>query len=192
MFSSTLALLAMACNSSKSASPSEKGPSESAPPSEKSSSASTPPPEKIDPQNPKPTIVLVHGAFADASSWNGVVERLQQRGYSVIAPPNPLRGIDSDAAALTSVLKTIDGPLVVAGHSYGGIVISKAAQGNPAVKALVYIAAFAPDTGESAGAISGQVPGRQVRPREHSPRPLRASVRSGDGFGRVYQVRSVS
>jgi pimeloyl-ACP methyl ester carboxylesterase len=120
-----------------------------------SSPDSTPPAEQIDPQNPKPTIVLVHGAFADASSFSGVVDRLQQRGYSVIAPANPLRGPDSDAAAIASVLKTINGPIVLAAHSYGGIVISGAAQGNPAVKALVYIAAFMPDTGESVVTITG-------------------------------------
>jgi pimeloyl-ACP methyl ester carboxylesterase len=102
--------------------------------------------------------VLVHGAFADASSWSGVVQRLQQRGYTVIAPPNPLRGVASDAAAIASVLATIDGPIVLAGHSYGGMVISQAAEGNPAVKALVYIAAFVPDTGESAGTIINQFP----------------------------------
>src|SRR4051812_35514827 len=98
------------------------------------SSASKPIP---DPQNPKPTIVLVHGAFADASSWSGVMQRLQDRGYTVIAPPNPLRGADSDAAVIASVLKTVEGPVVLVGHSYGGIVISEAAQGNAAVKALV-------------------------------------------------------
>lgn len=119
---------------------------------------------KIDPQNPKPTIVLVHGAFADASSWSGVVERLQQRGYTVIAPPNPLRGTDADAATVASVLKTIEGPIVLVGHSYGGMVISEAAQGNPAVKALVYIAAFVPDTGESIAAISARYPATKFGP----------------------------
>ena len=129
-----------------------------------SSSESTPTSETVDPQNPKPTIVLVHGAFADASSWSGVITRLEQRGYPVMAPANPLRGLDADAAALASVLKTIDGPLVLTGHSYGGMVISKAAQENSAVKALVYIAAFAPDTGESAGAILGKFPAPKFSP----------------------------
>jgi pimeloyl-ACP methyl ester carboxylesterase len=119
---------------------------------------------KVDPQNPKPTIVLVHGAFADASSWSGVVQRLQQRGYTVIAPPNPLRGVDSDAAALASVLKTVAGPIVLVGHSYGGMVISEAAQGNSAVKALVYIAAFVPDTGESVATISSRFPATKFGP----------------------------
>jgi pimeloyl-ACP methyl ester carboxylesterase len=118
----------------------------------------------IDPQDPKPTIVLVHGAFADASSWSGVVQRLQERGYTVFAPPNPLRGLDTDAAAIASVLKTIDGPIVLVGHSYGGMVISEAAQGSPVVKALVYIAAFMPDVGESAGAILQQFPAPKFGP----------------------------
>lgn len=146
-----------------------------------SSSGSTPPSEEIDPQNPKPTIVLVHGAFADASSWSGVIERLAQRGYSVIAPANPLRGLDSDAAALASVLKTIDGPLVFAGHSYGGMLISKAAQDNPAVKALVYIAAFAPDTGESAGAILGKFPTPQFGPDKLRVVPYALPCGAGTG-----------
>jgi pimeloyl-ACP methyl ester carboxylesterase len=124
----------------------------------------TPQSRRVDPQNPKPTIVLVHGAFVDASSWGGVVERLEQRGYPVIAPAIPLRGHVPDAAALASVLKTIDGPLVLVGHSYGGIVISQAAQDNPAVKALVYVAAFAPDTGESALAIVGKFPATKFSP----------------------------
>ncbi|HUJ56874.1 MAG TPA: alpha/beta hydrolase [Kofleriaceae bacterium] len=121
----------------------------------------TPPPPSepsIDPQNPKPTIVLVHGAFADASSWTAVVQRLQQRGYTVIAPPNPLRGVAPDAAAVAAVLETIAGPIVLVGHSYGGMVISQAAEGHAAVKALVYVAAFVPETGESAGAIINKFP----------------------------------
>jgi pimeloyl-ACP methyl ester carboxylesterase len=126
------------------------------------------PTQKVDPQNPKPTIVLVHGAFADASTWSGVVDRLEQRGYTVMAPPNLLRGPDADAAALASVLRTVNGPVVLAGHSYGGIVISRAAQDNPAVKALVYIAAFMPDTGESVGTISGK-----FAPTKFSPAALR-------------------
>lgn len=79
----------------------------------------------------KPTIVLVHGAFADASSWNGVVERLERRGYTVVAPANPLRGLYSDSTYIASVLNSIKGPIVLAGHSYGGALISSAAEGNP-------------------------------------------------------------
>ncbi|MGV9993886.1 alpha/beta fold hydrolase [Streptomyces sp. NPDC003374] len=99
----------------------------------------------------RPTVVLVHGAFADASSWSGVTERLRRGGYTVMAPVNPLRGLYSDAAHLASVLKTVQGPLVLAGHSYGGAVISTAAAGNPQVKSLVYINALMPDAGRSGG-----------------------------------------
>lgn len=97
---------------------------------------------------PKPTIVLVHGDWADGSSWNAVMERLQRRGYDVVAPPNPLRGPATDAPYLASYLQSIDGPIVLVAHSYGGFVITNAAKGNPNVKALVYIDAFVPDTGQ--------------------------------------------
>jgi pimeloyl-ACP methyl ester carboxylesterase len=102
----------------------------------------------------KPTIVLVHGAFADASSWNGVIERLQQQeGYTVIAPPNPLRGVAADSAYLASLLNQIDGPVLLTGHSYGGAVITNAATSAPNVVGLVYVAAFAPDEGENLGDV---------------------------------------
>ncbi|MCX5399145.1 alpha/beta fold hydrolase [Streptomyces sp. NBC_00102] len=107
----------------------------------------------------RPTVVLVHGAFADASSWSGVVQRLRQDGNQVVAVANPLRGLHDDAAYLRGVLATIEGPVVLAGHSYGGSVISEAATGNPDVKALVYVAAFIPDTGESAGVLAAKFPG---------------------------------
>jgi len=100
-----------------------------------------------------PTVVLVHGAFADASSWNGVVPLLQAKGVTVTAPPNPLRGIGHDAAYIAGVLAETPGPLLVVGHSYGGAVITNAAVGNPNVKSLVYVAAFAPDKGESVGSL---------------------------------------
>jgi pimeloyl-ACP methyl ester carboxylesterase len=103
----------------------------------------------------KPTIVLVHGAFADAESWNGVTTRLIHAGYPVIAPAIPLRDLAGDSAYLASVLATINGPIVLVGHSYGGAVITDAATGNPNVKALVYIAAFALDNDESLADISG-------------------------------------
>src|SRR4051812_40592147 len=112
----------------------------------------------------KPTIVLVHGAFADASAWAGVTERLQSRGYTVVAPANPLRGVASDAAYLRSLLTTISGPIVLVGHSYGGVVITNAATGNPNVKALVYVAAYAPDDGESISSLSALVPGGMIGP----------------------------
>ncbi|GAA3362164.1 alpha/beta hydrolase [Streptomyces antimycoticus] len=111
------------------------------------------------PAEKKPTVVLVHGAFADSSSWNGVIKRLRHAGYPVLAPANPLRGLAGDAAYLHSVLKSVQGPIVLVGHSYGGAVISEAAVGDPDVKALVYIAAFAPDKGESALGLSNKYPG---------------------------------
>lgn len=97
----------------------------------------------------KPTIVLVHGAWADASGWTPVAERLEKAGYTVDAPPNPLRGLTPDSQYIASVLKQIKGPVILVGHSYGGAVITDAATGDPNVKALVYIAAFAPDAGDS-------------------------------------------
>ena len=86
----------------------------------------------------KPTIVLVHGAFADASSWNGVIGRLQQQGYTVVAPANPLRGVAADSAYTASLLNQIDGPVLLVGHSYGGVVITNAATSAPNVVGLVY------------------------------------------------------
>ncbi len=121
---------------------------------------------------PKPTIVLVHGAFADASGWGGVITRLEERGYTVLAPANPLRGVATDSAYIASVLATISGPIVLVGHSYGGEVITNAATGSPNVKALVYIAAFAPDAGESAGGILAQFPGSMLTPANLILRPF--------------------
>ena len=100
-----------------------------------------------------PTIVLVHGAFADASSWDGVIERLQAKGLQVTAPANPLRGIAADSAYVRAVLEQIEGPVVAVGHSYGGAVITNAAADAKNVVALVYVAAFAPDEGEMLGAV---------------------------------------
>src|SRR3954468_14143238 len=99
------------------------------------------------------TVVLVHGAFADASSWSGVIERLQAKGVPVTAPANPLRGIAADSAYVASVLEQIDGPVVAVGHSYGGAVITNAATDAKNVVGLVYVAAFAPDEGETLGAV---------------------------------------
>ena len=107
----------------------------------------------------KPTVVLVHGAWADGSSWDGVVGRLQRDGYTVDVPSNPLRGVASDSAYLASYLKTVPGPIILAGHSYGGMVITNAATGNPAVKALVYIDAFIPAQGETLLQLAGAKPG---------------------------------
>lgn len=111
------------------------------------------------PMKPKPTVVLVHGAFADGSSFNGSIAQLQRQGYPVVAVANPLRGLNSDIKYLKQVLAGIHGPVVLAGHSYGGMLISGAAVGNSQVKALVYLAAFAPEAGESALGLSTKYPG---------------------------------
>ncbi|MEU8217260.1 alpha/beta hydrolase [Micromonospora taraxaci] len=110
----------------------------------------------------KPTIVLVHGAFADSSSFDAVIRRLLADGYPVVAAPNPLRGVASDAAAVTSLLASVEGPVVLVGHSYGGAVISTAAAGSDQVQALVYLAAFVPDTGEAVGELVAKFPGSTV------------------------------
>jgi pimeloyl-ACP methyl ester carboxylesterase len=116
------------------------------------------------PDATKPTVVLVHGAFADSSSWNGVIAHLAKDGYSVIAAANPLRGLHSDAAYLRCVLDGVEGPIVVAGHSYGGSVMSEAADGHPRVKALVYVASFLLEEGESTGELAGKHPGNELGP----------------------------
>ena len=107
----------------------------------------------------KPFIVLVHGAFADASSWNDVIKVLRRDGYFVIAAANPLRGVKSDGAYVSSLVAALKAPVVLVGHSYGGSVITEAANGRPNVKSLVYVSAFAPDTGETAAGLSGKFPG---------------------------------
>jgi pimeloyl-ACP methyl ester carboxylesterase len=99
------------------------------------------------------TIVLVHGAFADASCWNGVIERLQAAGMQVSAPPNPLRGIAHDSAYIRSFIEQIQGPVLAVGHSYGGAVITNAVSDADNVVGLVYVAAFAPDEGQTLGQI---------------------------------------
>jgi pimeloyl-ACP methyl ester carboxylesterase len=103
----------------------------------------------------KPTVVLVHGAWADASSWSRVVERLQHDGYTVAAVPNPLRSLSGDAAYVRAFLDTLTGPVVLVGHSYGGAVITNAATRDPNVRALVYIDAFAPDEGHAVTPLAG-------------------------------------
>lgn len=110
-------------------------------------------------RKPKPTVVLVHGAFADSSSRNSVVKQLKREGYPDDAAANPLRGLGSDAAYLKEVLADIDGPVVLAGHSSSGSVIRDAAQGAKNIKALVYITAFLPEKGESTAELSGKYPG---------------------------------
>jgi pimeloyl-ACP methyl ester carboxylesterase len=106
--------------------------------------------------NGSPTVMLVHGAFADASSWNGVVERLQAKGVNVVAPANPLRGIKIDSEYIAGVLDETDGPVLAVGHSYGGAIITNAAADADNVVGLVYVAAFAPEEGEALGAAEGE------------------------------------
>lgn len=107
----------------------------------------------------KPTVVLVHGAFAESSGWDAVIAQLSRDGYRSIAAANPLRGVASDAAAVAAVVKSIPGDVVLVGHSYGGLVITQAANGQSNVKSLVYVAGFAPDAGESSFTLASQFPG---------------------------------
>lgn len=123
------------------------------------------------PSGPKPTVVLVHGAFADASGWYEVTERLLDQGYPVVAAANPLRGLATDVQYLRDVLASVAGPIVLVGHSYGGFVMTNAATGDPDVKALVYVAAFAPDAGETVAAISQSAPGSLLTPDRLSVHP---------------------
>jgi len=130
----------------------------------------------------KPTVVLVHGAFADASGWAGVIKRLRAEGYPVIAPANPLRSLSGDAEYVASVVKTIPGPVVLVGHSYGGAVISNAGNDAPNVKALVYIAAFALDKGDTVFGVVGSFPGSGL-PLALAPRPYHGGGDFGlDGY----------
>ena len=128
----------------------------------------------------KPTIVLVHGAFADSSSWDGVAGKLLAQGYPVVSAANPLRSVKGDAAVVSGIVKGIQGPVVRVGHSYGGAVISAAAYGNSNVKSLVYVAAFAPETGETVIELSGRFPGSTLGPA------LAAPVTTPDGGKDLY------
>ncbi|WP_077034333.1 alpha/beta fold hydrolase [Pelomonas sp. KK5] len=119
----------------------------------------------------KPTIVLVHGAFADASSWNGVIGELRDKGYPVVAIANPLRSLSGDARYTASILDRIPGPIVLVGHSYGGSVISNAALGKDRIKALVFVSAFAPESGESVAALAGKFPGSTLGDALAAPVP---------------------
>ncbi|MET9629787.1 alpha/beta hydrolase [Lentzea sp. NPDC006480] len=110
----------------------------------------------------KPTIVLVHGAFADSGGWGPVADRLQAEGHTVIAAANPLRSVAHDAAQVRALVDSIEGPVVLVGHSYGGMVISKAGAGADNVTALVFVAAFAPEAGESGASLSGKFPGSSL------------------------------
>ena len=107
----------------------------------------------------KPAIVLEHGAWANTASWDGVIQRLQADGYTVYAPPNPLQGLTYDSGYLADFLHSISGPIVLVGHSYGGAVITNAASGDPQVKALVYVDAFAPAQGQTLAQLLASIPG---------------------------------
>ncbi|MDA0183814.1 alpha/beta hydrolase [Solirubrobacter phytolaccae] len=107
----------------------------------------------------RPTVVLVHGAFAESSSWNGVLARLSEAGLPAVAFANPLRSVAADAEALSDRLRTIDGPVVLVGHSYGGMVITNVDQSAAEIVAAVYVCAFAPDLGESANELAAKFPG---------------------------------
>src|SRR3712207_1064021 len=111
-----------------------------------------------DPQDgSQATVVFVHGAFAESASWNDVICRLQDQGYTVIAAANPIRSVSGDAQFVASIFEAVEGPVVAVGHSYGGTVITNAARDN--VKALVYVAGYAPEEGENSGELTGRFPG---------------------------------
>ncbi|WP_155056799.1 alpha/beta fold hydrolase [Streptomyces blattellae] len=128
---------------------------------------------------PEPTIVLVHGAFADASGWNDVAHRLIRDGFPVLVPANPLRSVSSDSAYLAGILATIDGPVVLAAHSYGGIVSTNAATGNANVTALVYVAAFMPDHGETLLDLQTRYPGSRLNEAALDFRPYGGGLVDG-------------
>src|SRR5918995_5080601 len=109
-----------------------------------------------------PTIVLVHGAFAESASWDRVIRHLQGAGHDVIAAANPLRGLASDAEAVSDLVRSIDGPVVLVAHSYGGAVISNVAADAGEITGLVYVNGFAPDAGENAFELAGMFPGSMV------------------------------
>ena len=107
----------------------------------------------------KPTIVLVHGAFAESASWGKVIDSLAGAGHPVIAAANPLRGVAADAAAVGDLLRAVDGPVVLVGHSYGGMVISNVPADAGEITGLVYVCAFAPGAGETCFTLAGRFPG---------------------------------
>jgi len=115
----------------------------------------------------QPTIVLVHGAFAESASWDGVIDPLVSAGHPVVAASNPLRGLASDAAAVSDLVRTIDGPVVLAAHSYGGAVMTNVAADAGEIVGLVYVAGFAPEPGESAFTLAGMFPGSTLGDAVH-------------------------
>ena len=125
------------------------------------------------------TVILVHGAFAESASWNGVVPRLTARGYTVVAAGHPLRSVAGDAEVVDGLVERAPGPVVLVGHSYGGAVISNV-HANPKIKALVYVAAFAPEQGETVLELTGRFPGSTL------PAALAEPVRHADGGEDLY------
>ena len=140
-----------------------------------------------------PTIVLVHGAFAESASWNGVVADLHRRGYPAIAAvANPLRGLQHDAAYLRALLDSLPGPIVLAGHSYGGSVMSEAAAGAPNVSALVFVASFNLEPGESTAELAAKFPGGELGPAlESVPFPVDGGETATDLYIRPDRFREV-
>jgi pimeloyl-ACP methyl ester carboxylesterase len=128
----------------------------------------------------KPTIVLVHGAFAESSSWNPVIDALTATGHPVIAAPNPLRSLSGDAASVADLIRTIDGPVVLAAHSYGGAVISNVPADAGEIVGLVYVNGFAPDAGETCFSLAGRLPGSMLGPETSR------AVPRGDGTTDLY------
>ena len=115
----------------------------------------------------QPTIVLVHGAFAESASWDGVIDPLQRAGHTVIAAANPLRGLAGDASTVSDLVRTIDGPVLLAAHSYGGAVITNVDADAGEIVGLVYVAGFAPEPGESAFTLAGKFPGSTLGDAVH-------------------------
>ena len=134
----------------------------------------------VTPELTKPTIVLVHGALAESSSWDGVIAKLQTDGYPVIAAPNPLRGLKSDSDYISGIIKNVKGAVVLVGHSYGGSIITNAATGADNIKALVYVAAYAPEAGENAFDLTGKFPGSIL------PGALASPIALADGAHDLY------
>jgi pimeloyl-ACP methyl ester carboxylesterase len=129
-----------------------------------------------------PTIVLVHGAFAESASWDGVIDRLRDAGHEVIAGANPLRGLATDAQSVSDLVRTIEGPVILVAHSYGGAVMTNVDADSGDIAGLVYINAFAPDSGESAFQLAGKFPGSMLG--ETTLRPVQRS----DGTTDLYVV----
>jgi len=132
----------------------------------------------------KPTVIMVHGAFAGSSSWDGVAARLYKDGYTVISAANPLRSVKGDADYVASIVRSVPGPVVLVGHSYAGFVISAAVKDNKNVKALVYVAAFAPEMGETSSSLSAKYPGATLGPTLSPP------VKLGNGEEDLYVQQS--